>query len=86
MKEHNILKVPFYKVAIRFTFSFLVLLGIVLSAAEYFRNGNIDAMNAAMLDGSWVKFVLIRVAIGIVYGVAMAYFSRNKAKKLQGLK
>lgn len=86
MKEHNILKVPFYKVAIRFTFSFLVLLGIVLSAAEYFRNGNMDAMNAAMLDGSWVKFVLIRVAIGIVYGVAMAYFSRNKAKKLQGLK
>lgn len=86
MKEHNILKVPFYKVAIRFTFSFLVLLGIVLSAAEYFRNGNMDAMNEAMLDGSWVKFVLIRVAIGIVYGVAMAYFSRNKAKKLQGLK
>lgn len=86
MKEHNILKVPFWKVALRFTTSFLVLLGIVLSAAAYFKNGNMDAMNEAMLDGSWVKFVLIRVAIAIVYGVAMAYFSRNKAKKLQGLK
>lgn len=79
-----ILDVPFWKVATRFSVSFLLLLTIVLTAAHYFRYENFDDFNAAINDGSWVKFVLIRIALAIVYGVAMAYFSRKKAQKAQG--
>lgn len=82
--NQNILEVPFWKVALRFTVSFLVLLTLVLTGATYFKNGNLEAINESVADGTWTQFVLTRVAIGIVYGVAMTYFSRRRAKLAQG--
>lgn len=90
MKENNILKVPFWKVALRFTLSFLVLLTIFLAGVEFFKAENYrafaDIIDASITSGAWVNFVLSKIAIAIVYGVAMAYFSIKKAKKLQGIK
>lgn len=77
----NITETPFWKVAVRFSISFLVLLTIVLSTATYFKDGNFNAISKSLQDGSWLKFVLIRIAIAIVYGSAMAYFSRKKARQ-----
>lgn len=77
----NITETPFWKVAVRFSISFLVLLTIVLSTATYFKDGNFNAISVSLQDGSWLKFVLIRIAIAIVYGAAMAYFSRKKARQ-----
>lgn len=76
-----ILDVPFWKVALRFTVSFLLLLTLVLTGAAYYRFGNLDAINESIADGTWTKFVFIRILMGIIYGVAMAYFSRKRAKK-----
>lgn len=88
MKEHNILKVPFWKVALRFSLSFLFLLAIFLTAVSYFKAENYEAfasvIDASIADGSYVQFVLSKIAVAIVYGVAMAYFNIRKAKKLQG--
>jgi len=83
--NQDILKTTFWKVAARFSISFLLLLTIVLTGAHYFRYGNFDDFNQALNDGSWIKFVMIRIVIAIVYGVAMAYFSRKRAKKAQGI-
>jgi hypothetical protein len=90
MKQNNILEVPFWKVAIRFSSSFLVLLALFLSGVSYFKaesqDAFTDAIDASIEDGTWVNFVMSKVAVAIVYGVAMAYFSRKKAEKLQGKK
>jgi|SaaInl0LU_22_DNA_1037365.scaffolds.fasta_scaffold00303_4 uncharacterized protein (UPF0333 family) len=80
MAQH-ILDAPFWKVVARFSISFLVLLTIVLSTATYFKDGNFNALSASLQDGSWLKFVLIRIVISLIYGIAMAYFSRKKAKQ-----
>ncbi len=77
----NILETPFWKVALRFSVSFLVLLTIVLSTATYFKDGNFNALSTSLQDGSWLKFVLIRILIALVYGMAMAYFSIKRAKQ-----
>jgi uncharacterized protein (UPF0333 family) len=77
----NILETPFWKVALRFSISFLVLLTIVLSTATYFKDGNFNALSTSLQDGSWLKFVLIRILIALVYGMAMAYFSIKRAKQ-----
>ncbi|MEI6866126.1 hypothetical protein [Flavicella sp.] len=82
--NQNILEVPFWKVAARFTVSFLLLLTLVLTGATYFRFGNLDAINNSIADGTWTKFIFIRVALGIVYGIAMTYFTRKREKKAQG--
>ena len=85
----NILDVPFWKVALRFSISFLFLLTLFLTGVAYFKAESYrvfaDAIDASIASGKWISVVLSKVAIGIVYGIAMAYFSRNKAKKLQGL-
>ena len=82
--SQDILATPFWKVAARFSISFLLLLTIVLTGAHYFRYNNFDAFTLAINDGSWVKFVMIRIALAIVYGVAMTYFSRKRALKEHG--
>ena len=82
--RQDILAAPFWKVAARFSISFLLLLTIVLTGAQYFRYGNFDDFTAAIDNGSWMKFVAIRIALAIVYGVAMTYFSRKRSLKEQG--
>jgi hypothetical protein len=81
--NQNILEAPFWKVTARFTVSFLLLLTLVLTGATYFRFGNLDAINDSIADGTWSKFVFIRVGLGIVYGVAMTYFTKKREKKAQ---
>jgi len=78
--SQNILEIPFWKVSLRFIISFLILLTFVLSAVTYFKNGDFHEISEGLKDGSWVKFITIRIALAIVYGVSMAYFSRKKAK------
>lgn len=78
--NQNILEVPFWKVVLRFFISFLVLLTIVLTTMTYFRNGNFDAITESINDGSWITFVLYRIGLALVYGIAMTYFSKRKAK------
>lgn len=84
----NILDVPFWKVAIRFSVSFLVLLAVFLTGVSYFKAESYEtftaAIDASIADGSYISFAASKVAIAIVYGIAMAYFSRKKAAKLQG--
>lgn len=78
----NISQVPFWKVVARFSIGFLILLAIVLSTATYFKEGNLNAVSKSLQDGSWIQFVLIRIAVALVYGIAMAYFARKKARKI----
>ena len=88
MKQNNILEVPFWKVALRFSSSFLVLLAIFLTAVSYFKAENYEAfasvIDASIEDGSYVQFIGSKILVAIVYGVSMAYFNIKKAKKLQG--
>lgn len=79
--NQNILAVPFWKVALRFSVSFLILLALVLTGATYFKNGNFNAISESFQDGSWIKFGIIRIGLAIIYGISMTYFSRKKAKK-----
>ncbi len=82
--NQDILENPFWKVAARFTLSFLLLLTIVLTGATYYRYGNLDVIQDSFDDGTWIKFILIRISLGVTYGVAMTYFARKKAKKSIG--
>lgn len=79
----NILEVPFWKVAIRFTISFIVVLGIILTIITYVNQGNLDAISQSLEDGSWKSFLINRLAIAVIYGVAMAFFSRRNVRKSQ---
>lgn len=85
--NQNILAVPFWKVAIRFTISFLVLLTLFLSGVSYFKAESqtafIDTIKESIADGSYIQFVLSKILVAIIYGIAMTYFSRKKAEKLQ---
>ena len=76
----NILEVPFWKVVLRFSISFLILLTLVLSIATYFKNGNFNTISESFKDGSWIEFTLIRVALAIGYGIFMAKMSIKRAK------
>lgn len=79
----NILEVPFWKVAIRFTISFILVLGIILTIITYVKQGNLNAISQSIEDGSWLPFLLNRLVIAIIYGVAMAFFSRRNVRKSQ---
>ncbi len=76
----NILDVPFWKVALRFIISFLILISFALSAITFFKHGDFHTVSDSFDDGTWVKYIFIRIALAIIYGTAMAYFSRKRTK------
>ncbi|NJB84034.1 hypothetical protein [Wenyingzhuangia aestuarii] len=71
---------PIWKLALRFMISFGFILAIVLTAAELFRNGNLNAVSQSFKDGTWITFVGIRLAIITGYGFVMAFLTKRKAK------
>lgn len=76
----SILEVPFWKVALRFTITFLIVIALMMSVIQYMQYRNFDAFTESIDDGSWVVYVLKKIAIALVYGVSMTYFSRRREK------
>ncbi|MDO6737732.1 hypothetical protein [Wenyingzhuangia sp. 2_MG-2023] len=79
-KIKKVADTPIWKLAIRFMFSFAFILIIVFTAAELFKNGNLNAISESFEDGSWIQFVLIRITVIIGYGFVMAFLTKSKAK------
>ena len=84
--EKNILLVPFWKIALRFTLVFIVVFSVMMLLIQYFQYRNFDALSESLSDGSWISYVAQKIGLALVYGVAMAYFSRKKAQNNSNLK
>ncbi|MFC2109400.1 hypothetical protein ACFLRU_03970 [Bacteroidota bacterium] len=78
---NNILEVPFWKLALRFTLVFLVVIAIIMTVIQFMQYENLDAVSASFEDRSWVNYVLNKVVLALVYGAAMAFFSRRRERK-----
>lgn len=76
----KILEIPFWKVALRFTVVFLIVIAIMMAVIQFMQYRNFDAVSESLEDGTWLSYVLKKVAIAIVYGVSMTYFSRRREK------
>ncbi|MDO3695833.1 hypothetical protein QVZ41_13365 [Wenyingzhuangia sp. chi5] len=81
-KVKKIASTPLWKLAIRFMISFGFILAIVFTAAELFKNGNLNAISESFEDDTWIPFVATRVAIIIGYGFVMAFLTKSKAKNI----
>ncbi|MGY5355054.1 hypothetical protein [Wenyingzhuangia sp. IMCC45467] len=79
-KVKKIASTPLWKLAIRFMISFGFILAIVFTAAELFKNGNLNAISESFEDGTWIPFVATRAAIIVGYGFVMAFLTKSKAK------
>ncbi len=77
----NILEVPFWKLAIRFSIIFLLVISFILTLLTFMKNENLHAIPQSIEDGSWFTYVLNRVLLAIIYGVSMAYFTRRKERQ-----
>ena len=81
--SQNILKVAFWKLAGRFSIIFILVISMLLTGMSYIENGSFEGITTSLDDGSWKKYTLNRVVLAIVYGAAMAFFSRRKARKTE---
>ena len=79
-KIQKVANTSIWKLAFRFMISFTFILAIVLTAAELFRSGNLNAISQSFQDGSWITFVAIRLAVITGYGFVMAFLTKRKAK------
>lgn len=79
-KIQKVATTPIWKLAIRFMISFAFILAIVLTAAELFRSGNLNAISESFKDGSWIIFTGIRLSVITGYGFVMAFLTKRKAK------
>lgn len=76
----NILETPFWKVALRFIITFLIVIAIMMTIIQYMQYRNFDAVSESIKDGSWVRYVLKKLMVAVIYGIAMTYFSRRREK------
>ncbi len=79
-KVQQVANTPIWKLALRFMISFGFILAIVLTAAELFKSGNLNAIPESFKTGSWIKFIGIRAAVITAYGFVMAFLTKRKAK------
>tara|TARA_B110000967_G_C18890321_1_gene566883 strand:+ start:756 stop:1013 length:258 start_codon:yes stop_codon:yes gene_type:complete len=77
----NILEVPFWKIALRFSILFLGVISLIIALIHYMKYENFSAVSESLEAGTWSAFVSQKIAIAAVYGVSMTYFSRRKEKK-----
>jgi len=79
--EKNILDLPFWKIALRFSLIFLVVIAIISLIITFVQKGNFHAITNSIQNGSWLRYSITKIAFALVYGIAMAYFSRRKEKR-----
>ncbi|MGB2128859.1 MAG: hypothetical protein ACPHXR_05210 [Flavicella sp.] len=78
----NILNIPFWKLALRYSLVFIVVIAVLLTIISLIENGNFNAIKQSINDGSWKSYAINRIVLAVVYGVAMAFFSKRKARNL----
>ncbi len=78
----NILALPFWKLSLRYSVTFIVVISILLTVLSFIENGNLNAISESLHDGSWQPYTLNRAVLSIIYGASMAFFSRRKARKI----
>jgi hypothetical protein len=81
MSKSTLLKVPLWKLALRFGLIFVFVVILIQLIWEFFSSGNLQAITKSIEDGYWVTYVISKVFIGVVYGFIMAYFTKRNAKK-----
>ncbi|MGY6649042.1 hypothetical protein [Wenyingzhuangia sp. IMCC45574] len=79
-QKKSVAETPIWKLAIRFMIPLAFILPILFTAAELFKNGNLNAIPESFKDGSWLLFIAIRICIIIGYGFVMAFLTKSKAK------
>lgn len=81
MSNRDILKEPFWRLALRFGIIFIVVVIIIQLIWEFFSSGNLQAVAESFQNGKWLPYAISKVVLGAVYGIAMAFFMKRKAKK-----
>lgn len=76
----KILEVPFWKVALRFTITFLIVIAVMMVIIQFMQYRNFDAVSESLEDGTWVEYILKKVAIAVLYGASMTFFSRRRER------
>ena len=79
-KKQTINEAPLWKVALTFSIPFIFILLIVLTAAELFKSGNLNAISNSFKDGSWLPFITIRITVATAYGFIMAFLKKSRTK------
>lgn len=81
MSNRDILKEPFWRLALRFGVIFITVIIIIQLIWELFSSGNLQAIPESFQNGKWIYHVISKIFLGIVYGTTMAFFMKRKAKK-----
>ena len=81
MKKRKIRKEPLWKLALRFSLIFILVVILIQLVWEFFSAGNLQAIPKSLENGQWITYVLSKIIVGVVYGIVMAYFTKRNAKK-----
>ena len=64
---------PFFKLALRFGFIFLIVVTLIKIVMAIFSNGSIDGMiQEYFSENTWQQFAKMQLAISAIYGLFMA--------------
>lgn len=81
MSKRDIRNVPFWRLATRFGFVFIVVVVVLQLIWELFSSGNLTAVSESFNNGKWLPYTISKVVLGLVYGVTMAFLMKRKVKK-----
>ncbi len=82
MKTHKNLP-TFWSLVLRFSAVFILVVMVLEILFELFKNGNLQAITNGFQDNSWISYLLLKLGIGLIYGVFMAYITLKRLKKQQ---
>ena len=79
MKNNNL--PSFWNLVLRFSVIFMLVVMAIEVIFELFKSGNLNATIDSFNDNTWITYLVIKIAIAIVYGVFMAYLTKKRLKK-----
>ncbi|MBS3993399.1 MAG: hypothetical protein KGZ87_06765 [Bacteroidetes bacterium] len=71
----------YWSLVIRFSAIFVIIVIIIEMIFELIKVGNLDAVSVSFNDFTWLKYLAIKLIIGIAYGLFMARITLNRLKK-----
>jgi uncharacterized membrane protein YhaH (DUF805 family) len=71
----------FWSLVIRFTLIFVIIVMAIEIVFELINKGNLDAVKASFNDNVWLHYLIMKVIIGLAYGIFMAFLTQKRLKK-----
>lgn len=71
----------FWSLVIRFSVIFVVIVMAIEIVFELIKKGNLNAISESFNDFTWFYYLVIKIIIGLAYGLFMAYLTLKRLKK-----